>query len=157
MHRPPAWFARKFEFTFPVEQHANLCVRLRGAPARLEEMVRGADREILIRRPEAEQWSAQEHAGHMLDLESLWMARVGDYLAGAEKLTAADLSNRKTFEADHNQRPMEEILGEFRRARLQLVSAAEKIDGAIFGRAMIHPRLQTPMRLVDFRPSSRER
>ena len=36
----PAWFDRKFEFTFPVEQYPNLCIRLRGTPARLEEIVR---------------------------------------------------------------------------------------------------------------------
>ena len=35
------WFERKFEFSFPVEQYATLIVRLRGTPARLEEMLRG--------------------------------------------------------------------------------------------------------------------
>ena len=51
MNRPPIWFERKFEFTFPVEQHPNLCARLRGTPARLEEIVRGADRDVLVRKP----------------------------------------------------------------------------------------------------------
>src|SRR5271163_1110187 len=44
MNQPPIWFERKFDFTFPVEQHPNLCVRLRGTPARLEEILRAADR-----------------------------------------------------------------------------------------------------------------
>src|ERR1035438_5427697 len=113
MNRPPIWFERKFEFAFPVEQHPNVCARLRGTPARLEEIVRGAARDVLIRKPgENEKWSAQEHAGHLLDLEPLWMARVDDYLANAPNLTVADLSNRKTCEAQHNQRPIEEILAE---------------------------------------------
>jgi len=65
MNQPPIWFERKFDFTFPVEQHPNLCARLRGTPARLEEIVRGADRNVLVRTPqENEKWSAQEHAGH---------------------------------------------------------------------------------------------
>lgn len=150
MNRPPIWFERKFEFAFPVEQHPNLCARLRGTPARLEEIVRGAARDVLIRKPgENEKWSAQEHAGHLLDLEPLWMARVDDYLANAPNLTVADLSNRKTCEAQHNQRPIEEILAEFRSARLQMVSRAEKIDSAVFARAILHPRLKTPMRLAD--------
>jgi hypothetical protein len=60
---------------------------------------------ILVRSREIkEKWSAQEHAGHLLDLEALWMARVDDYLSGASQLTVADLSNRKTFEAQHNRR-----------------------------------------------------
>ena len=148
MNQPPIWFERKFEFTFPVELHPNLCARLRGTPARLEEIVRGVAHDLLVKKP-GEKWSAQEHAGHLLDLEPLWRARVDDYLAGAAKLTAADLSNRKTRDAQHNRRPINEILGEFRRARLRLVSRVEKIDPAIFARAIPHPRLKTPMRLVD--------
>ena len=75
----PAWFERKFEFTFPVEQYPNLYIRLRGAPARLEEILRGVSHEALVRKPE-NKWSAQEHAGHLADLEPLWMARVDDFL-----------------------------------------------------------------------------
>ncbi|MGA2422569.1 MAG: DinB family protein [Terriglobales bacterium] len=154
MNRPPIWFERKFDFTFPVEQHPNLCARLRGTPARLEEIVSGADRYILVRKPGEEKWSAQEHAGHLLDLEPLWMARVNDYLRDdylteASQLTVADLSNRKTFEAQHNQRPIDEILAEFRSSRSRLVSGVEKIEPATFARALLHPRLKTPMRLVD--------
>jgi uncharacterized damage-inducible protein DinB len=144
----PAWFERKFDFTFPVEQYPNLCIRLRGTPARLEEMLREVVRERLVKKPD-NKWSAQEHAGHLLDLESLWMARVEDYEAGLAELTAADLSNRKTDEADHNARPLADIVGEFRRARLRLVDRVEEIQPDLFARAMLHPRLKQPMRLVD--------
>ena len=150
MNRPPIWFERKFDFTFPVEQHPNLCARLRGAPARLEEIVRCADHDVLVRKPrENNKWSPQEHTGHLADLEPLWMARVDDYIAEASQLTVADLTNRRTSEAQHNLRPIEEILAEFRSARLQLLSRVEKIAPAIFARASLHPRLKTPMRLVD--------
>jgi uncharacterized damage-inducible protein DinB len=148
MNQAPIWFQRKFEFTFPVELHPNLCARLRGTPARLEEVVRGVVRELLVRKP-AEKWSAQEHVGHLLDLEPLWLARIDDYFTEASTLTAADLSNQKTHDAQHNRRPIDEILAEFRSARLRLVSRVEKIDPAIFTRAILHPRLKTPMRLVD--------
>jgi uncharacterized damage-inducible protein DinB len=150
MIRPPIWFQRTFDFTFPIEQHPNLCVRLRGTPARVEEIARGAAREVLVRKPcEHEKWSAQEHAGHLLDLESLWMARVEDYLTGAPQLTAADLSNRKTHEAQHNRRAVVEILADFRSARSRLVGRVEKIDPSDLARTLLHPRMQTPMRLVD--------
>jgi uncharacterized damage-inducible protein DinB len=150
MSRPAIWFERTFDFTFPVEQFPNVCVRLRGTPARVEEMVRGAAGEVLVRKPdENEKWSAQEHAGHLLDLESLWMARVDDYLAESSQLTVADLNNRKTDQAQHNQRPIAEILADFRSARLQLVSRVEGIDPENFARTLLHPRLKTPMRLVD--------
>jgi len=148
MNRVPIWFERKFDFAFPVELHPNLCARLRGTPARLEEMVRGSAREVLIRKP-SEKWSAQEHAGHLLDLEPLWIARVEDYMADGSELTAADLRNRKTHEANHNARAVDQILAGFREARFQLVNRVERIDPALFARAMLHPRLKQPMRLVD--------
>src|SRR5437016_10713848 len=46
----PRWFDRKFEFGFPPEQHPNLCVRLRGTPVRLEEIVRGCSHDVLVRK-----------------------------------------------------------------------------------------------------------
>jgi uncharacterized damage-inducible protein DinB len=150
MNRPPTWFERKFEFAFPLEQHPNLCVRLRGTPARLEEIARSAARDALVSKSRGnEKWSAQEHAGHLLDLELLWMARVDDYLNEASELTVADLSNRKTFEAQHNLRSIEDILAEFRSARSRLVSRVQRVDSTIFARAIPHPRLKIPMRLVD--------
>lgn len=115
MSQVPIWFERKFEFSFPAELHPNLLARLRGTPARFEEVLRGRSREILVRKPQ-QKWSAQEHSGHLLDLEPLWLARVDDYVAGSAQLTAADLKNRKTDEANHNARPLEGILAEFRAA-----------------------------------------
>jgi hypothetical protein len=44
----PIWFERKFEFSFPVELLPNLCARLRGTPARLEEVLHGRSQTILI-------------------------------------------------------------------------------------------------------------
>jgi uncharacterized damage-inducible protein DinB len=148
MSQVPNWFERKFEFSFPVELHPNLSARLRGTPARLEEELRGRPREILIRRVQ-EKWSAQEHAGHLLDLEPLWLARVGDYVAGSSELTVADLQNRKTHEANHNERPLEQILSEFRAAREKLLKRVDELDASLFSRSIPHPRLKTPMRLVD--------
>jgi uncharacterized damage-inducible protein DinB len=102
----------------------------------------------LIGKPK-EKWSAQEHAGHLLDLEPLWLARLGDYTAARDQLTAADLTNRKTHEANHNARPLEQILSEFRSARQKLLKRVEELDAALFAQTITHPRLKTPMRLVD--------
>jgi uncharacterized damage-inducible protein DinB len=148
MNQVPIWFERKFEFTFPVQLLPNLCARLRGTPARLEETLRGRPHKVLIGKMQ-EKWSAQEHAGHLLDLEPLWLARVDDYAAGSDQLTAADLSNRKTNEANHNAHPLEQILTAFRAARERLLTRVEGLDSSLFARAIPHPRLKTPMRLVD--------
>src|SRR5579864_3757641 len=78
----PFWFERTFEFSFPVELLPNLSARLRGTPPRLEEMLRGRSHDILTWKPQ-EKWSAQENAGHLFDLESLWLARVDDYVVAS--------------------------------------------------------------------------
>jgi len=148
MSEVPIWFDRKFEFSFPVELHPNLCTRLRGTPARLEEMLRGRSHELLTGKPQ-EKWSAQEHAGHLVDLEPLWLARVEDYVAGSAQLTVTDLQNRKTDEANHNARPLDQILTEFRAARETLLKRVDELDALLFAHAIPHPRLKTPMRLVD--------
>ena len=148
MSEVPKWFGRKFDLSFPVELYPNICARLRGTPARLEELVRGFPAEVLTRRYN-DTWSAQENIGHLLDLEILWLARLEDYVNGAEVLTEADLSNRKTHEANHNARDLQEILTDFRNARTQLVKHAEAFSSDMYSKTALHPRLKTPLRLVD--------
>jgi uncharacterized damage-inducible protein DinB len=148
MSQVPKWFERKFDLSFPAELYPNLCIRLRGSPARLEELVRDCSREVLVRKRE-DKWSAQEHAGHLFDLEPLWMARVQDFVLGRSELTVADLSNRKTHEANHNAKPIQEILARLSNARLKLMDYLQKQDVGSFGCSLLHPRLKTPMRLVD--------
>jgi len=85
----------------------------------------------------------------LLDLEPLWLARVDDYVAGSSQLTVADLKNRKTDEAHHNAQPLETILDGFRGARGRLLSRVGELDTSLYTRAIPHPRLKTPMRLVE--------
>jgi uncharacterized damage-inducible protein DinB len=148
MSQVPVWFERKFEFSFSVELYPNLLARLRGTPARLEDALRGRSQERLVQKPQ-KKWSAQEHAGHLLDLEPLWLARVGDYVAGSAQLTVTDLQNRKTDEANHNARPPEKILTEFRAEREKLLKRMGELDSSLLTQSIPHPRLKTPMRLVD--------
>jgi uncharacterized damage-inducible protein DinB len=148
MSQVPVWFERRFDFSFPTELLPNLRARLRGTPARLEETLRGRAYQALTQKAN-EKWSAQEHAGHLLDLEPLWLARVGDYIAGSVELTPTDLLNRKTDEANHNWNPLEEILAGFRAARERLLKRVDGLDQSMFARAIPHPRLKTPMRLAD--------
>ena len=122
--------------------------RVRGTPARLEDRVKSVAPDILTKR-DGERWSIQENAGHLLDLESLVRGRLDEYLAGAKVLHAADMSNRKTYQADHNQVSMESILKDFRQQRLQLVKRLDDLPPEMFAAVAHHPRLNVPMRLVD--------
>ena len=122
--------------------------RVRGTPARLEDRLRSLTPEILTKR-DGERWSMQENAGHLLDLESLCSQRLDEYLAGAEVLHAADMSNRKTYEAEHNQVSIDLILTEFRKQRTLLTKRLDDLDPKTFAVVAHHPRLNAPMRLVD--------
>lgn len=142
------WTERRFNFDFPVGIYPELIERLRGVPARLEEHVEHLAHEVLTSRHE-DRWSIQENAGHLLDLESLVQQRISEYVAGANELHAADMTNRKTFEANHNDVPISRILESFRSERMTTVERLESLDAEVFARSAIHPRLNTSMRLVD--------
>jgi uncharacterized damage-inducible protein DinB len=142
------WFERKFEFAFSPDLFPNLCIRLRGTPARLEEMLRDQPSDLLTARRD-EKWTVQEQAGHLLDLEELWRARLYDFVEGSPHLSPADLQNRKTHEANHNARPLSDILAEFRSARTALTDKLDALDHGTIAHTLLHPRLQQPMRLVD--------
>ncbi len=142
------WGERKFAFTFPVKVFPEMIERVRGTPARLEDRVSSIPLAVLTRR-DGERWSIQENAGHLLDIESLFSRRLDEYLAAAETLHAADMSNRKTFEADHNRANMQAILTNFRHERTLLVQRFDDLLPETFAKAAHHPRLNVPMRLVD--------
>jgi DinB superfamily len=87
------WFERQFVFDLPVWMFPNVLERVRGTPARLEDLLRPLPRELLTRR-DGERWSMQEHAGHLLDLGELDLARLEDFRAARDTLRAADLRLR---------------------------------------------------------------
>ncbi|MGB0033855.1 MAG: DinB family protein [Candidatus Acidiferrales bacterium] len=142
------WTDRKFEFNFPAELYPEMIERFRGAPARIEDRVKGLAQSVLVRR-DGDTWSIQENIGHLLDLETLFAGRVDDFDAGLKTLRAADMTNRKTHEARHNEQPIQSILSAFRAARLPAVARLEKNDSAYFARTALHPRLNKPMRVTD--------
>ena len=123
----PAWFERKFDFGFPVELYPNVCVRLLGSPVRVKELVSGVSREVLTAKADGK-WSIQEHVGHLADMEPLWLWRVEDFVSGRETLAMADLTNRRTHEANHNRNDLKEILEEFRSARFDLLERLKKLE-----------------------------
>jgi hypothetical protein len=79
-------------------------------------------------------------------LEPLWMGRVRDLQAGKTELTAADLTNRVTWERSHNDAPLEAILRSFRINRGTLIGELDTAEQSLLERSAKHPRLETPMR-----------
>lgn len=146
-HRIP-WIERRFSFDLPVGLHPEILERLRGTPARVEDLVRDVSVDALTQR-EGKGWSIQENIGHLLDVEPLFLGRLDDYDAGAQTLRPADMTNRKTWEAEHHAKSIESILGAFRQERARMVKRLEALPPDRFGQTAIHPRLERPMRIVD--------
>ena len=142
------WIRRQFSFGLPLGMYANVVERVRGAPARIEDLTHSLPREILTRR-EGDKWSIQEQAGHLLDLEPLGMSRLDDLEAGRDPLTAADMENRKTHEANHNADTIENILALFRKERIEFVRRLDAYDEAFVQRTALHPRLNVRIRVID--------
>jgi uncharacterized damage-inducible protein DinB len=142
------WFERQFTFDLPLSRFPNILERLRGSPARIEERVRTFSSATLTARLH-NTWSIQENVGHLGDLEPLWIRRVEQLLEGHGELAVADLTNRATDEARHNAAALDDLLKRFRSLRLQFVSILEGADGSALERTARHPRLGTPMRLID--------
>jgi uncharacterized damage-inducible protein DinB len=142
------WVDRTFDFRFAAEETARLLERLRNAPDELAALVSNLPREVLVGR-DADTWTIQENAGHLLDLESLFLGRLDDYAAGRETLRPADMSNRKTHDARHNEDDINSIVSEFSRRRRELVKRLEALDPKELGKSAAHPRLGVPMRICD--------
>jgi hypothetical protein len=145
---PEDWLVKRFEFTLPIGAFYSTLERVRGTPARLEEMVRSFPPEILTLRT-GESWSIQEQVGHLYDLDELHEGRLDDYASSKDTLRAADMTNRKTYEAEHNNSSIEELLARFREARNQFVERLEAMDAQTVARSALHPRLQKQMRVID--------
>ena len=142
------WTERRFNFDFPAGIYPEMIERIRGTPARLEDLLAGLSPKILTTQADG-RWSMQENAGHLLDLESLVQQRIEAYLADNATLHAADMSNRKTYEANHNDVSADSILEAFREARLGTVEQLQTAHPDVFARSALHPRLNVQMRLVD--------
>ena len=142
------WIKRQFSFELPLGMYPNVVERVRGTPARLEDLTSGLSREMLTRRDE-DKWSIQEQAGHLLDLEGLGMNRLDDFEGGRDALTAADMENQKTHEANHNTDTIANILAAFRKERTEFVRRLDSYDEAFVQRTALHPRLNVEIRVID--------
>jgi len=142
------WVERVFEFGQPLGLFPCTLERLRGTPARLEELVCGLDHARLTASVSGG-WSIQEHVGHLYDLDELHAGRLEDYRRGLGVLRAADMSNRRTHEAGHNSADIGRLLALFREGRAEFVRRLEEMDEEALSRTALHPRLRQPMRVAD--------
>jgi uncharacterized damage-inducible protein DinB len=142
------WFAREFPTGLPPQMLPVIIERLRGTPCRIRDRLDGLNARLFTLRA-GDTWSIQENVGHLLDLEPLWIVRLEDLAAGRSVLSAADLQNRRTHEANYNAHSFDAIQTAFRAARGECVRRLEMLGEDDARRSAEHPRLRRPMNAVD--------
>lgn len=143
-----AWFERVFPAITDNGRMPTIIERLSGTPARVEEMIRQLDPALLIQKPGGK-WSIKEQAGHLSDMEPLWSGRFDDFINGLPELRVADLTNQQTHNANHNATEVGLLLQRFRAQRAQMVKKLWGLPEEALVIAALHPRLKTPMRIID--------
>lgn len=147
MHRTE-WFNRHFP---PIQDNGlfpGILERLDGTPARLYSKIAKMNTTSLTGAAPG-QWSIQKEIGHLIDLEPLWLERALQILEGQAHLKTADLSNQKTHHTDHDAVPVQDLLRHFDTERQKLLLALRQTTDQDLTHSALHPRLGTPMRLID--------
>lgn len=142
------WFNRKFDFGNNQNIFPSILERLKGTPIRMEEKLKGIS-ENVTESSINNTWTIKENIGHLTNLETLWQERLEDIINNQVELREADLTNTKTFQANHNSKSLQKLLNDFREIRKITISKLQYLDDEIIFKSVIHPRLKTPMRTID--------
>lgn len=142
------WFDRKFDFSFEQNIFPSIRERLEGTPLLLKHKVDKIPSEFLILKKNGK-WSIQENIGHLIDLEPIWQGRLKDILNNKVEMRAVDLENKKTDLANHNDKDINELLDEFKNIRALTLDELNKLSEKEVYKYALHPRLKTPMRIMD--------
>jgi uncharacterized damage-inducible protein DinB len=141
------WFERKFSAIKDNGLFPTILERLDGTAARLRGKMTRLN--VDLTHSIEGKWSIKKEIGHLIDLEPLWLERAQQILRGESKLLIADLTNQKTHEANHDDFSMSDLINMFDTERQKLMHTLRNITENDLEKAAIHPRLGTPMRLID--------
>ncbi|MDP1727366.1 MAG: DinB family protein [Bacteroidota bacterium] len=142
------WVDRIFTFDLPPGWIPDVLERLRGTVPRLNAITINLSDAVASFKPQ-NKWSIREHIGHLLDLEDLHSGRIDDFISRKEILRAADMSNAKTYQSNHNEKTCAELIEAFAQKRNHLISCFVNLDDETQLIKSLHPRLQVPVRPID--------
>jgi uncharacterized damage-inducible protein DinB len=141
------WFERKFPSIEDNGIYPSILERLEGTPARLTQKMKRMESDLT--QSIEGKWSIKKEIGHLIDLEYLWNERAKQIVSGQGQLLVADLTNQKTHQAKHDEKSVRSLIMNFRKKRSELMKTLMNIEAEDLEKAAIHPRLGTPMRLID--------
>ena len=142
------WFDRKFDFSFEQNIFPSIIERLEGTPILLKNKVDNISSKYLTVTDNGK-WSIQENIGHLIDLEPIWQGRLNDILNNEVEMRSVDLENKKTDLAMHNDKDINVLLKEFFNVRKLTINKLNNLTEKDVYKHALHPRLKTPMRIMD--------
>lgn len=142
------WIDRTWEFNRD-EKAAHLSVQILSATAsKLQLLVGKTDPEQLKLRTNGK-WSVNEHAGHLLTMESLWIAQLDDLVLGHENVRPWNGNNADTEAAEFNRQRLGKIIGDFEEIRMSHLNLLETyLPNALNMRAFL-AEIKCDMTLAD--------
>jgi uncharacterized damage-inducible protein DinB len=142
------WFERVFPAISDNGLLPGIIERLEGTPARLREKTKNLPENFNPQSADGK-WSLKKEIGHLPDIEWLWYERLAQIIADDPNMKVADLANRKTHEAPHDTKSFNDLIAEFRPQREQFVARLRELNEDDLDKTSLHPRLKTPMKVVD--------
>ena len=142
------WNDRRFNFDYSVDVYPVMLARLRGTPARLDEILTDLPKDVLTKQVDGT-WSIMQNAAHLIDVDVLHLCRMDDYDNNVDTLRPADRSAIDNHIPSFDRDSRADILKTFRLIRTDLHGRMAGLDEAGALRSAHHPRLDQPMRVID--------
>lgn len=142
------WMSRDWRNWQPSTDAESLCQALEAFPAQLDDAVMQMEpSQWIIQR--GSNWSVQEHVGHLLAMESLWIARIDDFVMGHAVLRPWNGHNEDVRMAQFNAQKMRALLRDFTATRYGIVSFLREIWTAYQHKSIRLERLDREFSLLE--------
>jgi DinB superfamily len=142
------WVEHKFNFGIDVGWSQNIITRISDIGIRCQYHCDGLSNEMLSTRHD-QHWSIKEHIGHLIDLEELHQYRINQFKDFKAELNAADMSNKRTADANHNNKLLKDLISELIFEREKLILEFQSLSVESLNHYSLHPRLNVKVRPVD--------
>lgn len=142
------WTEHNFNLNIDPGWASNIIARLEGTEIRLQYYANILSEEQASKRLNGK-WSIKEHIGHLIDLEELHLKRLHEFNDFVTELSAADMSNKATESANHNERSLPDLMKTFETERKIFLDTYHSLREDSLQHAALHPRFKVPIKPVD--------
>lgn len=142
------WIDRQWTFDDSAKTYAQNIFILSATADQIKSMIVNRATEQLRHKPGGK-WSIHEHAGHLLTIESLWIARLDDFVMKSETLRSWNENNTDTDAANFNEQRIVKILQDFTDIRKVHTEMLQEMEASATSLTCCHTRLGRTFTLAD--------